>query len=314
MSEQFSSQSEQIADLVYQFAVGPGAWYAACSSGLYRSVNGGAAWVPAYTSLGAASALTTLAVAAAAGRSGAPLVFAGLSGALLRSADDGQSWERAPVPSPAPIVTALIPSPDFARDGRLFVGTIGDGVLAYSHEGREWAMWNFGLLDTNVLCLAVAPGYADDQALFAGVSSGLFRSANGGRSWCEVEMPTGYTAVLSLALSPRYADDGVLYAGTEQHGLLRSDDRGQRWRQLGEGALSEPINSIVLGARFPERPELLVLHGERLLHSTDGGETWATWREERMAGMEITAVAAPQGFDAGAAVLVGLAGGQIHLV
>jgi hypothetical protein len=70
----------------------------------------------------------------------------------------------------------------------------------------------------------------------------------------------------------------------------------------------------VLGARFPEQPELLILHGERLLYSADGGDTWEAWRDERLAGLEITAVAAPQGFDAGAAVLLGLAGGQIRLV
>jgi photosystem II stability/assembly factor-like uncharacterized protein len=313
MSEQISSQSKQTDDLVYQFAVGPTAWYAACGSGLYRSSDRGAAWGLAYASLGAASPLTTLAVAVV-GRADSALVFAGLSGGLLRSVDDGQFWERTSLPSPEPIFTALIPSPDFARDGRLFAGTMGDGVLIYANEGRDWTMWNFGLLDANVLCLAVSPAYAEDQTLFAGVSSGLFRSANGGRSWREVELPIGYDAVLGLALSPRFVEDGLLYAGTEQYGLLRSTDRGQSWRRLAEGVLTNPINSIVLGARFPERPELLVLHGEHLLYSADSGDTWAAWRDERLTGLEITAVAAPQGFGGDAAVLVGLASGEIRLV
>jgi photosystem II stability/assembly factor-like uncharacterized protein len=314
MSEQIPSQNGHTDDLVYQFAIGPSAWYAACGSGLYRSTDRGAAWELAYTSLGAGSPLTTLSAAAVAGRDQAPLVFAGLSGGLLRSADGGVSWEIASLPSPAPIFTALAPSPDFSRDGRLFAGTMGDGVLIYSNDGRDWAMWNFGLLDASVLCLAVSPAYAEDQTLFAGVSSGLFRSASGGRSWREVELPIGYEAVLCLALSPRFADDGVLYAGTERAGLLRSADRGQSWRQVGDDALTEPINSILLGPSFPEQPELLVLHGERLLHSADGGDTWEDWRAERLADLEITAVAAPEGFGEGAAVLVGLAGGQIRLI
>ena len=113
MSEQTSSQSEHTDDLVYQFAVGPSAWYAACGSGLYRSSDRGASWELAYTSLGAASPLTTLAVATVVGRAGAPLVFAGLSGGLLRSVDDGIFWELASQPSPAPIFTALIPVAGF---------------------------------------------------------------------------------------------------------------------------------------------------------------------------------------------------------
>ena len=314
MSEQTSSQSESTDDLVYQFAIGPSAWHAACGSGLYRSTDRGASWALAYTSMGAESPLTTLAVAAATGPGQARLVFAGLSGGLLRSADGGVSWELAPQPAPAPIFTALRASPDFAHDGRLFAGTMGDGVLIYSNSGRDWAMWNFGLLDANVLCLAVSPAYDEDQTLFAGVPSGLFRSANGGRSWREVDLPIGYDAVLCLALSPSFAEDGLLYVGTEQQGLLQSVDRGQSWRRLGYATLTEPINSILLGPRFPEQPELLILHGERLLYSADGGDTWEAWRAERLADLEITAVAAPQGFDGGAAVLVGLAGGQVRLI
>jgi photosystem II stability/assembly factor-like uncharacterized protein len=314
MSEQPSSRNQDTDDLVYQFAISPSAWYAARGSGLYCSTDQGASWAPAYTSLGAESSLTTLAVATATGPGGAPLVFAGLSGGLLRSANGGEAWELVSLPAPAPIVTALAASPDFVHDGRLFAGTMGDGVLIYSNAGRDWAMWNFGLLDTSVLCLAVAPGFAEEQAMFVGVPSGLFRSSNGGRSWREVELPIGYAAVLCLALSPGFAHDGLIYAGTEQHGLVRSADRGQSWQRLGEAILTEPINSVLLGPRFPDQPELLILHGERLLYSADGGDSWDAWRPERLADLEITAVAAPHGFDAGAAVLVGMADGQVGLV
>jgi photosystem II stability/assembly factor-like uncharacterized protein len=239
------------------------------------------------------------------------LVFAGLSGELLRSPDGGATWELAPKPAPAPVFTALAPSPDFARDGTLFAGTMEDGVLIHRDYGRDWAPWNFGLLDHNILCLAISPAYADDQTIFAGVQSGLFRSINGGRSWREVDLPVGYSAVLSLATSPGFAGDGTLYAGTEDPGLLRSTDRGRSWQPIREGAWTEPINSVLLGPDFPARPELLALHGGSLLRSTDGGTTWAAWGGERLAGLDIIALLAPQGFGAGAPVVVGLAGGGI---
>jgi photosystem II stability/assembly factor-like uncharacterized protein len=311
MTTHDSLSSDNDADLVYQFATALSGWYAARASGLYRSIDQGASWQPAYASLGIEGDLTTLAVAAS-GTGQAQLVFAGLSGELLRSTDGGDTWELAPKPAPAPVFTALAPSPDFDRDGRLFAGTMQDGVLLYRDYGRDWVLWNMGLLDGNILCLAISPAYAEDQTLFAGVQSGLFRSSNGGRSWREVDLPVGYTAVLSLALSPGFAQDGTLYAGTEDHGLLRSIDRGHSWQLLGEGVWTEPINSVLVGPEFAQRPELLVLHGGSLLHSADGGGTWAPWREGQLAGQDITAVLAPQGFGAGAPVVVGLAEGQIR--
>lgn len=309
-----SLPDDTIDDLVYQFAVAPHGWYAARASGLYRSTDGGASWRLAYESLGAGGALSTLSVAACTGPDRLPLVFAGLSGELLRSTDAGETWELAPKPRPAPIFTALAPSPDFARDGTLFAGTIEDGVLTYADSGRAWMMWNFGLLDTNVLCLAVSPAFATDRAIFAGVQSGLFRSSDGGRSWREVDLPGGYGAVLCLALSPRFAEDGALYAGTESSGMLCSDDGGRSWRRIGQNLLTEPINSILVGPDFPVKPELLVLHGGELLFSADGGETWGAWRGERLAGLQVTAALAPRGFDDGAPVLIGASGGEIYVV
>jgi photosystem II stability/assembly factor-like uncharacterized protein len=301
-------------DIVYQFAVGPAGWYAARASGLYRSEDGGAAWIMAYESLGAAEPLATLAIATAEGPGSSPLVFAGLSGGLLRSQDGGATWAIASIPAPAPIFTALAPSPDFTRDGLLFAGTMEDGVLIYQEHGRDWASWNFGLLDTNVLCLAISPAYAEDHTLFAGVQSGLMRSTNGGRSWHEIDLPGGYTAVLSLALSPTYAADGLIYAGTEDQGLLRSHDGGRSWEPVAPGTWSQPVNSIVLGAGDSGAASLLALHGGTLLHSADGGAHWAGWRAERLAGAEVTTVLAPAGLASGAPVLVGLAGGGIMIV
>src|SRR5438477_4438132 len=102
MTLQPDSQAADADNLVYQFALAPFGWYAACGSGLYRSGDRGASWQPAYAALGAESPLATLCVAAASGPDAAPLVFGGLSGELLRSADGGGSWEQAPRPAPAP--------------------------------------------------------------------------------------------------------------------------------------------------------------------------------------------------------------------
>jgi photosystem II stability/assembly factor-like uncharacterized protein len=127
-------------------------------------------------------------------------------------------------------------------------------------------------------------------------------------------LPIGYAAVLCVALSPGFADDGVIFAGTEEHGLLRSADGGRSWAPAGTGVWSEAINSVVLDGRDRSQPELLVLHGSQLLHSADGGTSWESWRTDRLAGHEITAVLAPLGFADDAPILIGLTGGAIMLV
>lgn len=304
------SLSDTITDAVYQLAAGPSGWYAARASGLYRSADHGASWQPAYTSLSATSDLTTLCVAIASGPDQSPYVFAGLSGELLRSVDGGEVWEVLPRPSPAPVFTALVSSPNIAQDGQLFAGTLEDGVLLYHNYGRNWTTWNFGLLDTNIFCLAVSPAFAEDRTLFAGVQSGLFRSTNSGLSWQEVDLGVGYGAVLCLALSPRFAEDKMIYAGLEDHGLLHSTDAGQSWQRVGESALNESVNSIVLG----EQANVLVHHGESLLLSADGGKTWIPFRPDQLEGQEITAVLVLEGLEDDAPVLVGLANGEIRVV
>ena len=68
--------------------------------------------------------------------------------------------------------------------------------------GLGWTAWNFGLLDLNVLCLAVSPDDAQDET--SPDRSGIFRSTNGGRAWREVA-PALVSTLFSAAFAPRPA-------------------------------------------------------------------------------------------------------------
>ena len=180
----------------------------------------------------------------------------------------------------------------------------------------QWAAWNFGLLDLNVLCIALSPRFAEDETVFIGAETGIFRSANGGRSWREVAFPTELAPVLSLATSSDHARPGALFAGTETHGLFRSDDDGQTWAQLGENVIAEAVNQIILSPNFSKsaKPDVLALLSEALLISRDSGQTWSDWK----AGLDLTpgatCVAAPQGLASRAPMLIGrVAGGVLRL-
>jgi len=312
------TQNISVDNVVYQFAAskefGSGAMaicFAARFSGLCRSTDGGRTWQPGFDSLNFQSPFPALTVALSPVFEQENSVFVGTGSGILRSTDGGQTWENAQVPSPPPVISALVVSPNYVQDGILLAATLEDGVLCSSDRGRRWIAWNFGLLDLNTLCLAISPDFTNDETLFIGTQSGIFRSTNAGRSWREVNLPVGFEPVLSLAVSPSFSRDATLFAGTENKGLLRSGDGGQTWQRLGKSTFKEPINGIVLAPDFSDRPEILILQGGSLLFSTNDGKTWKSWRDGTLADKVITAIYAPCGFDLQSPALVGCANGTI---
>jgi photosystem II stability/assembly factor-like uncharacterized protein len=310
------AEETQMQDLVYSIAPSPnfaqdGVCFAARQSGLYRSSDGGSTWVLAYDSLDLEARLVTTAVAVSPDFESDRSVFAGVSGGILRSVDGGENWSIALLPSPPPLVSILVVSPDFVRDGTLFAGTVEDGVFRSADRGGRWYRWNFGLLDLNTLCMDISPDFANDETLFVGTESGVFRSTNGGRAWREVNFPTDYAPVVSLALSPNYVNDGVLFVGTESCGLFYSDDRGHTWTRLGEGPIADAVNDIVLSPEFPAVPDVLVLLSAALLVSRDGGRSWSEWKTSLSIEQGVASVAAPQGLSSDAPMLLGLVEGGV---
>lgn len=308
----------QAEDIVLALTASPdfandGICFAGRNSGLYRSADGGDTWRFAYGALGLDTPLPTTAVAVSPAFASDRSLFAGAHGGILRSLDGGENWFVAMLPEPAPLVSTLVVSPNFAEDGTVLAGTLEDGIFQSADRGGSWAPWNFGLLDLGILALAISPDFARDRTIFAGTETGLYRSTNGGRAWREVEsFPTDLAPILSLALSPNYAEDGTLFAGTEAHGLLQSTDRGHTWAALGEGAIAGAVNAIVPSPAFPARPDLLVMLNAALLVSRDGGRSWSDWPADADLAAGVTALAAPHGLGPDAPLLVGLVDGGVR--
>ena len=166
---------------------------------------------------------------------------------------------------------------------RLYAAT-GDGFARLDEAGDAWTV-ELSLSGSGAQCLAVDP--ADPDTVFVGLrEGGVRRSVDGGRSWIDCELPE--PGVFSLAVSPA---DGAVYAGTEPSRLFRSEDRGERWRELE--ALQElpsrpnwsfpprPWTSHVRWiAPNPHDPGLLLVGIELggLMRSTDAGQSWEDHR------------------------------------
>jgi len=313
------TQDTPVSDITYALAASPcfeqdGICFAARGSGLYRSENGGETWQSAYGALNLKASLPTMAVATSPDFASDRTVFAGVPGGILRSFDGGERWDVVQLPSPPPVVSALVVSPDYARDGIVMAGTVEDGVFSTSNRGGHWIAWNFGLLDLNTICMAISPDFALDETLFVGTDSGIFRSTNGGRAWREVDFPLELAPVLSLALSPGYSEDGILFAGTEAHGLYRSVDRGRTWTRLGEDIIRSAVNAILLSPEFPEKGDVLVMQTGGLVFARDARQTWAEWPASVESGEGLACVVAPLGLSQDATLLVGLVAGGVQRI
>ena len=292
--------------------------FAAGTTGLMRSEDGGHTWSDALTSLALNRAMPVASVAVSPAFTADRTVVAGTSGGIVRSSDGGDSWQIVEFPSPPPFVTSLAFSPHYEQDGVIFAGTLEDGVFVSQDRGYHWHTWNFGLLDLNILALAISPAFAKDETIFAAVESGIFRSTNGGRAWRETPFDVDCAPVLSLALSPQFgeggsaeaslptASGGVLFAGTEGHGLFKSEDGGQSWKRLAPDRIRNSLDAILLSPNYPADPHLLALTGGTLLFSDDGAETWRPWPGASDIEQPLTAVLAPAGLVAGAPLLVGV--------
>jgi len=255
--------------------------FAAKQSGLFRSTDGGQTWGDAYAALKLADPLPTQSVAVSV-VDDITYVFAALEGRILRSINGSQTWEIASLDSPAPLVTALAVSPDFARDGLVLAATMQDGIFRSADRGVSWTGWNFGLYDPNINALA----FVDAQKVVAGTQSGVFVSINAGRSWRDTDFPLESAPVQCVAVSP----DQTIYAGTQSDGLFVSRDAGKTWKTVCAGGV-EQIH-IHNGRVF-------ILNDGNLLFSDDE----KIWQAREFDGEISTFIAEP--------LLIGLASGEV---
>jgi photosystem II stability/assembly factor-like uncharacterized protein len=199
-------------------------------------------------------------------------------GRLYRSVDGGLSWEVASSWAFG-VITALAVSANYAGDGTLFVAT-EEGVFRSLDRGSSWQSAGFGLLDTDILCLACAPNFAQTELLWAGtIGGGFYRSRNAGRAWRESGFGLPDSAIQCLAVSPAFGEDQTLFVGTETAGIFRSRDGGQSWEAIAPELAGQSVNCLDLSPQFHGiRPGqsgyLLAGTSTGLFLSPDGGEQW----------------------------------------
>ena len=166
---------------------------------------------------------------------GGNTLFAGYGG-VLRSTDNGSSWEHTGSWTVPAGVTAI------ATNGtHLFAGTWGYGIYSSNDNGATWSdINNLALADCHVTALVATTGGSTSSIIVGTSDHGVYRTSNNGETWARLDtglaMLNWYCA--SLAVNPDLP--GNVFAATD-YGVFRSTDNGSHWSHF---LLNVPIYTI----------------------------------------------------------------------
>ena len=254
---------------------------------------------------------------------------------VARLGDDGHAWESANAGLFATPLAMLVASPDFGRDRTLFAASSEGAVLVSRDGGESWAECDVALDEPAIIDLVASPRFAEDgMAWIAGVDR-AYRTRDRGETWVglpltvvpapgpragEPEPPatarmrrSGRDAIggepgrdaagedeapslRSLVAAPAGGNrPAVLLAGLATGAIVRSEDGGESWRQLGNVGGGGELMSLGVSPSFrSDRVVLAVTTGATgpgseggliLWRSTDGGGRWERWLDAPSVGL-----------------------------
>ena len=153
-----------------------------------------------------------------------------------------------------------------------------NGLVIGQRDHDGWHVAGHALSNAHVTSVIAREG-----VILAGTTDGVQRSEDGGATWQAVNDGLTHKHVRWLAYHPAVSD--LEFAGTEPAGIFVSQDGGDHWATRPEVAALRDEHEWML----PYSPEAgcvrgYAFHGQRVyaavevggvLHSDDGGRTWA---------------------------------------
>ena len=256
----------QLSGVLHTLEVDPrstGTWYAgmegdrAWTSGVYKTVDGGASWqlLPGTKGI----AIWSLALWPA----NPDVLVAGAADGVYRSTDAGANWTQISPPGNLELrpVVSLAFHP--TNSDIVFAGTThlpwrtADG-------GKTWDSIHTGMLDDSDV-FSIQVDARQPESVYASACSGLYQSSDSAAHWNKLTTPQGAFRTWFVALDPRH--DRFVFAGTTA-GLLRSEDSGKTWRLV----TSQAVKSIAFDPFVPDRIFFASVTAGLML-SNDGGRT-----------------------------------------
>ncbi len=113
---------------------------------------------------------------------------------------------------------------------------------------------------------------AADGSLFK-AAGGLFRSTDKGQHWQALPLPAVFQPEKFTLVATTAAAPSRLYAAGPGAGIIRSDDRGNRWRSVSAGLPTQDVAAFTVHSF---QPDMLYagIDGQGVFRTEDGGGRW----------------------------------------
>jgi uncharacterized protein (TIGR03437 family) len=174
-------------------------------------------------------------------------VYVGVDYGLLKSTDDGATWNMVNVPLNTPFMKGYVRPGFLAMDPQntskiYFIGSAGGtSFFASADAGATWTVTPFIGLQPSLLAVDFA-----GKTIYIAASQNrgsilLYESTDSGVTWTQLPLPSGLTEtgneVENLFADP--AVSGTVYFGNG-HQFFKSEDFGNTWTEIVQQHFKEP--------------------------------------------------------------------------
>ena len=236
--------------------------FAGTPGGVFRTTNGGGAWMPVLSN----NIINVLAI----DPKNSQAIYAGtVAGGVFKSTNGGDSWSQVNTGLTNMNIESLVIDP--INNQTIYIGTgVGagytgenGGVFKSINGGDSWSSVG-GLTNVQIPSLAIDP--TNSQTIYAGPEDSGFKSTDGGNSWRTMDSGLPHIRISALVIDP--ANPKTIFA-VNQEGLFKSTNGGNLWTEVpGLFASSLAID--------PNDTQTIYagVYAQGIFKSTNGGGSW----------------------------------------